>query len=67
MWDHGENETDGKITCKIMNELISPFLPISVNGMTALVKQDKEKANNIANESWIILFAELTTLSFDTF
>ena len=42
MWNHGENETDGKITCKIMNEVTSPFLPISVNGMKALVKQDKK-------------------------
>ena len=46
-----------------MNEVISPFLPIPVNGMKALVKEDKEKANNIANESGIKLFAELMTLA----
>ena len=27
-----------------MNEVISPFLPISANEMKALVKQDEEKA-----------------------
>ena len=46
-----------------MNDVLKPFLPISAAEMKKLVRQDRNKANKMANEGGSNAFAEMKNLA----
>ena len=59
----GNNETTGKITCKLAHEVMSPYFNISAVEMRKMTKQNKVKANKIANEGGANALSDLKKLS----
>ncbi len=59
----GTNSTDGKITCKIVHDVLRPFIPISASELRKLTREDKMKANKLANEVGLDITSELKNLA----
>ncbi len=59
----GRNEADGKITCKLTNDVILPFFNITPSEMRNITKEDKKRGNKIANECGVGALKELKKLA----
>ena len=59
----GQNETEEKITCKLTNNVLKSYFDTKASDMRKLTKEDKAKANKIANECGSRALTELRNLS----
>jgi hypothetical protein len=59
----GRNETEGKITCKLTNDVIIPFFNIKASEMRQISREDKKRGNKMANEGGANALSELRKLS----
>jgi len=59
----GTDENEGKITCKLMNDIIEPFIGISSGQMRKLAREDKARANKFVSDGGHRALCELQTLA----
>ena len=59
----GNNDTMGKITCKLAHEVMKPYFTISAAEMRKMTKQDRVKANKMANEGGANALSDFRKLS----
>lgn len=53
----------GKITCKITHAVLKPYFNTSAAELRTMIREDKEKANKIANEGGTNVLYDLKPLS----
>lgn len=59
----GCNQADGKITCRLTNDVMRPHFDVSASEMRKVTKEDKKRGNKLANDGGKVVLHDLKKLS----